>query len=316
MNRRPDFAVDQDRYPGWTPIDDILHTDADVSILYFSQNSVLYPDPIDDPMFSAHRQFRNLPAGTNNTFYGADDFATVVACIDQSQIRNPATGISTPPLGFQRLSVQSVNIGLNPAQIAAAFRLIVPSEQALMFNSVNGLGAMALKAQDFLYVTIGSGLSSNQWQIELRGWFETALAALQASIIDFTSKEIAEISAIGDLSMTNNTTYIQPMCDGQMILAFGDYQSFSMMGIELIIAIGVFIVLLSLVLEHIVAFVQKRCGSKAYKQVLWKTDGVLQQQRLAFECDKVEDWEKKGNSVPVTKLGMVWKTDPLTRITR
>ncbi|EPE34165.1 hypothetical protein GLAREA_07178 [Glarea lozoyensis ATCC 20868] len=299
------FAVEQDRYSGWVPFDDMLHQDADVSVFFLAPNSVLYPDPIDDPLFSAHRQFSNNPPSSNDTYYGSDELVTVVGCIDQAEIRNPLTGVSTAPLGLQRLSNDTFGIGLNPSQVATSFRLIIPSEQALMFNSVNGVGTTALKAQDSLYIMISSGLPSNQWQIELRGWFDTALARMQASAIDFVSKT-EEATSVGKLGFGTSQESTQPMCKNQLVTAIGNYQSFSMMGIEIILAVGLFIVLISFVLERVVGCIHKRWGSHRYKQVRWKADGILQQQRLAFENNKVNGWEKTDDTVPITALGKTW----------
>lgn len=179
-----------------------------------------------------------------------------------------------------------------------------------MYNSVNSLGTMALKAQDKLYITVSSGLPSDQWKIELKGWFDTALAHTQSKMINFASKDMEEVLP-GKLTLMNRDAEVRPMCDNQMIRAVGQYQSFSMMGIEIIIALGVFIVLLSFVLEYIVGFVQTRWGSHAYKQRLWTTDGILQQQRLAFENKNISDWEGMDDAVPVTKQGKIWTSEPL-----
>lgn len=265
-----------------------------------AQNTVSYADPVDDPFFSAHQQF--VISASNSTYYHTDEVASVMACIDQAEIRNPTTGSSTVPSGFQKMRDLIYSIGLNQAQIAVAWRFIIPSENALMFNSVNYLVG-ALKAQDSVFILISSGLPNNQWQIELQGWFDTALARLQGAIVEYVSKDIEGFAPYANLSVLPGDEW---MCENQKIKAVGNYQSFSLMGIEIVAIVGALIILLSFILESIVGFFQKRWGGQGYKQVAWTTDAVLQQQRLAFEQGKAEEWERTDATVPVTKLGNVW----------
>jgi hypothetical protein len=238
-----------------------------------------------------------------------------MACTDQASIRNPNTNISTVLSGLQLLSYQSTLIGLNAAQSAAADRLINPSETALMFNSVNGLQSAALKAQDSLFIIISPGLPDNQWQIELQGWFDTALAQMQSAVVEFIAKDIDGFSPYANLTYGSDAGTVQRMCDNQIILATGSYQSISLMGVEIIVIGGIVILLFSFFLENLVGCCQARCcgGKRQYKRVSWVTDSVLQQQRLATELAGVrkDDWEKIDGEVPVTLEGKKWRSEPL-----
>lgn len=241
-----------------------------------------------------------------DVYYASDNLVSVMGCIDQTQIRDPTTNNTTVLSGLQSLAGQVSNIGLNLAQVATASRFIIPSEQNLMFNSVNGLQTAALKAQDSLFITLSSGLPDDQWQIELRGWFDTALARVQSSMVDFVSKDIAGFAQYANLTVWAGTTNVEAMCDNQKILAIGNYQSFSMMGVEIIAILGTFIIGLSFLLEKIVGFFQKK-GKRKYKQVLWNSDEILQQQKRALSRIGENEWEEKDGDVPVTKMGKVWK---------
>jgi hypothetical protein len=184
-----------------------------------------------------------------------------------------------------------------------------------MFNSVNGLQSAALKAQDSLFIIISPGLPDNQWQIEVQGWFDIALAQMQSAVIEFVAKDIDGFDPYAKLTYGTNATTVQGMCDNQIILATGNYQSFSLMGVEIIVIGGMIILLFSFFLQSLVGCCQGRCcgGRRQYKRVLWATDSILQQQRLATELAGLsrDDWEKIDGEVPVTRKGKMWRSEPL-----
>lgn len=232
-----------------------------------------------------------------------------MGCIDQAQLRDPSTNFSTVLSGFQSMRNQSTSIGFNAAQVATAARFLNVAERSMMFNSVNGLGSAALKAQDRLFVFISSGLPADQWKIELQGWFDTALAAMQAGIIEFVVKDIEQYLPYAALIFTPDRENMLKMCDNQIILNIGSYQSFSLMGIEIIAAVGAFIVILSLVLEGVVGFCQRRWGSQGFKELLWTRGSMLQTYRIAAEAAGIKGWEKLESFVPITSKNKVWKAE-------
>lgn len=48
---------------------------------------------MDDPLFSAHRIFDNPT--TNSTLYISDSLNTVIACVNQYQLRSPSDNLTT-----------------------------------------------------------------------------------------------------------------------------------------------------------------------------------------------------------------------------
>ena len=63
--------------------------DADVNIVYVGKNSVMFLSPVDDLIFSAHKNSTILDSLTltNFTVYYADDPYTSVACTQQVSLR-------------------------------------------------------------------------------------------------------------------------------------------------------------------------------------------------------------------------------------
>ena len=66
--------------PTWTPIDELNRTDADVSVPFLTSNSIIYNEPVDDDLFSAHQ-----PANLTEPSYSPDVEVTAMGCTEQFQ---------------------------------------------------------------------------------------------------------------------------------------------------------------------------------------------------------------------------------------
>jgi hypothetical protein len=296
---------------GWQPIPDLKRTDADISVFFLNQNGIIYPTPVDDPFFSAHRIAKTQAENHIDTYYSTDNLTSVLGCTDQFQFQDPNQNVTTQLTGSLSAYRQVYNIGLNKEQTAAATRLSLLSYDASLFRSVAGISTASLKAQDATYGLLSDGLPDNQWQIEAMGWFETSLATIQDRVNDYAYKDFERIPGTAKLVIPSESPELLAMCDQQIVRNVGSYQSFSMLGVGLIVAIGIVIILLSLCLETVVAFLQGRCCGRTqmYKRKRWQLDSILQQQRLAFQgLGLGDEWFKCEEEVPVTRLGeeFVW----------
>jgi hypothetical protein len=128
-----------------------------------------------------------------------------------------------------------------------------------MFNSVEGMQTVALKAQELVYMLLSPGLPSNQWQIEVGGWFDTALAGLQYLVLSFINKNLDGLASWATVEFPNtNISEHRAMCDQQIMCNIGAYQSFSVLGLGIILGVGVFIIVVNLPVEGCVGWFQKR----------------------------------------------------------
>jgi hypothetical protein len=300
---RPTSAIASDplRATSWQPIPDLDRSDADLSIFFMNQNSVQHTSPVDDPFFAAHRQVRYTPAPGQNanvtTIYLADDLVRVMGCAEQFQVRNPNNGDTTPLTGMYGVLDASQRIDLNDQQKAAVSRLLLSTPDTLMFNSVGSEDI--LKAKDQLQIiTLSSPLPSDQWQIELRGWFETSLAALQDQVIDFVSKNITNLK--GFASVETPSGALADACHNQIVRNRGGFQSFSVGGILIILIVGIIVISISFYLDVAVGKFQRTHHRQEFKAEEWRLDSKYHQQRLAFQGAKLGTWEKENGDVPVT----------------
>jgi hypothetical protein len=289
----------------WDTIPDFTRTDADVSLFFFTANSISYTYPNTDPMFGA-TSFQNLSTPDNPLIlYNPDILLTSIGCTDQYQICNPVEpGPNGEPIWCTSLSgIGPVNnetdkIGLNGYQLATAYTVITAMDEASsIYDAIEGRGSAALKAQNTVFDKIQqAALPNNQWQIEVDGWFAVSLAGLQQALVERALGPTDVLNSGGTIDYPTND-YGKALCKRQMIRNVSGYENFSVLGVAIILVIGGTLVFLGSVLDDAVGLVQKLLG-KHYGLLTWTSDGYLQLQRLAYEGAGYGDWERCADDVP------------------
>jgi hypothetical protein len=296
----------------WLPASALNIQNADVSVAFLAQNSIEYLSPVSDPWFSAH-QLSNLSIPNDPiVLYAPDENLNVMACIDQYQICNPNTSPYTCTIVGSELDMRKgyLEIGLNDYQIATAMRLSFALRLTGTYITLESLGDTALLARDRLTGTFGLRLPDNQWQIEVQGWFETSLAKLQSYMVEWTAN-LADLGPLGSVIVPSPAggpveRASLDMCSNQRIRNTGAYQSFSFLGLMIVIGVGLTIMVLSWTVESCVSFVRSRRphGKHNYREIARIADRKLQLQRQALTgAGYGQGWEHVFDVVPVTTRG-------------
>ena len=280
-------------------------TDADVSLIFFAPNSIGYLAPVEDLWFEATIPF-NISVGTTyETLYYPNYLVNVMGCTDQFQICNPSTECT--PLGskFQLTEYLNENaIGLNAEQMASARRMETFSSYCDTYSTVDNLGDTALYARDYIQGTISQGMPSNQWHTEVEGWFQTNLAKMQAYAIEYAANK-KDLGPYGYIYHPNPDLPIDApwvhQCKNQRIRNSGSYQSFSVLGLVVLLVIGGILIILSLILEPAVRLLRRFTGSGPHREAARIADRKLQLQRMIFEEGGHGVWEKEMDDVPVMR---------------
>lgn len=163
-----------------------------MSLFFIAGNDVTSRLPIHDAVFNMtipeFTLFNNL-TGQNDTIYTSNLYVGVLGCMDQAQFCNPNNGMCTALAAPSALPNNSLHIGLTPVQYESVTRLFWPIARQGHFEApVQVGGAAALKASESLAMaTEQFGLPDNQWEIEVRGWFETLLAHMQQGVLEFAT---------------------------------------------------------------------------------------------------------------------------------
>jgi hypothetical protein len=124
--------------PLWDPIAPLKRTDADVSLHFLGQTSVIYTKPVHDPMFAATTA---IHYSDNDTIWVPDQNVSVLGCIDQYRICNSDRRECTPLSGVIDLYNAITRIGLNDAQSATALRLCNAAQRSPTWLNGFHLGA-------------------------------------------------------------------------------------------------------------------------------------------------------------------------------
>jgi hypothetical protein len=115
-----------------------------------------------------------------------------------------------------------------------------------IFYAVQGRGSAALKAQDTVFTRIQEAkILDNQWQIEINGWFATAMAAMQFALVKKASGPVNIIDSRGSIE-TITIPGGEAICRLQMIRNDSEYQNFSTLGVVIILLVGSILVLVRL----------------------------------------------------------------------
>jgi len=220
---------------------------------------------------------------------------------------NPTTGKCTTAGGYAWLqdSVLTDNTpGFNPAQQAAAGRLIIAIAATGTYSTVQVLGANALWANNLVWDgNLSPGLPDNQWQIEVLGWFQTSLARIQAYVVDFASNagKLGSLGTVVSPYVDRNelSMALQNQCRNQLVQTAGEVQNFHFIGIVIIVCFSATLVLLDFALEPLAGLFCKHMRRDSPTERARQADDKLHLLRMALANGDSGDWELGKGGVPV-----------------
>lgn len=287
--------------------------DADVTLAFLSANSIPFVDPVDDPWYSAHSNpFQatvnasafgdHSESEATGTAYFRDRPVSVLACTEQYQLCAPNSRPECTPLtGIALLGEAMGDLSLSNAQAATA-DVLYGSTYANLYAVISLLGTSSLLARNSKSASIQGSLPSNQWTLEVQSWNQIVLADLQRLVLEYATGP-SNLELLPFLVRPNGSSQAH-LCQNQRARS-GQAQNFSVLAIALILALGMLIICVDLGLHRLVGHVQREKDLKDYRRLAWKSNGLLQLQRLAHEEAGFGTWERCANGVPITAQGEV-----------
>ncbi|KAK5094693.1 hypothetical protein LTR70_003917 [Exophiala xenobiotica] len=279
---------------GWDPIPEINRTDADVALLFLMQNGVSYSEPVDDPIFSAHDVMDLSGYLAGAVYYNTDNYVTTMGCTDQYKICNPENKQCTDLMGIMQIlpwiaENNNDRLNLNTIQQAIAIRLMRSAETSSIGNhNVSRPSEQPVATRDGKLVNQG-------------------LADLQLKVVEYATGPASVVSGSrinqpwnaedGD-SMINIVA--EAMCYSQMIKDTTDTVSFSILGMAIFFSIGGLIILLSLLVDVIVGWIQQRLNIGTHARMCWLLDDKLQLHRHLNQELGHGQWTEDYESIPAT----------------
>ncbi|KAL1616592.1 hypothetical protein SLS54_008327 [Diplodia seriata] len=259
------------------PIAPLRAPSADISLHFLSANAIRFAQPTSDPWFRAAR-----PGASGGAW--SSDYALSSATIDAV------------------LAYPSILRNDDERAFLQWLRRIKDSGWSSPYDLVSVLGVSALRARQTLRWGLQGPLPSDQWQDEVEGWFDMALAGLQLSY-----RETATGPADAGVPVDPQTVG-DKHCGMQKIRS-GAYVNVSAVGLLVIFLVGGVVVMASYVVEPLTACVQARVqrrrggggGGGSYSRLEWVSNDVLQLQRLAHEeLGLGGEWRNCAGAVPTT----------------
>lgn len=283
-------------HPSWLPIDPLNRTDADVSLVMISFNGIFMQEPCDDPIFAAHNR-------VNEIAYLTDNYVGIIGCAEQYMLCDAAGGGTCSPwMGQYQLAdyVDADVLGLNDAQKSTAVRIIWATDVSAVVMAASQTGR-PLEASNTLFQLMQAPLPSNQWQIEVAGWFNTGLAAVQQGIREMV---------VGLPTPVNGTVQQQfndpKSCNSQLTRETQGTKSFSVLGLGLTFGIGLLVMLASISIEPGVRYVRTFRGSPAPELNSWLLNDKLHLHRIACSAHGLGNWSRLGKTIPTTEREDEW----------
>jgi hypothetical protein len=256
-----------------------------------------------------------------------------LGCVDQYRVCNPTNKQCTAFVGSLQLYIAAANLSFNSAQ-QAAFRRIHEANQvagtAMSVGSLGGAGKrlflfvlcfecsrvdnlVALLARETVSDFLSSGLPSNQWTLEVTRWFTTSLAKIQASVVQYASNE-QDLGPYGRIRTSDEATSETPevrnilaqQCGQQRIQSSNEVQSFSVLGLGIVVGSTLLLIVVSLSLDSIVEAIRKLRGDVGPRSMARQADDQLHLLRMSL-VEKTESgltWINGALDTPLTEMAM------------
>ncbi|KAI1279385.1 hypothetical protein F5Y07DRAFT_387531 [Xylaria sp. FL0933] len=266
----------------WFPIRAMNNTHGDGSIIFLSSNNVLFTDPCDDPIFSAH--VPQDEAGL--TWYVEDHLAGVLGCLEQYQMCSATSSTCSAVGGLSDVLLEvTEKMPLNPTQVSTAN---VTANVLRVFGSMpkvtSGNVRHLVAGRTFVVDAIQLPLPSNQWQIEVQFWHSTIMSLIQYGLLQYMVGPNDD--NLQKYVVPPSTSEEQALCKRQRVRISQGFANVSSLGLFFTISLGSVVILLALLLDNIMGCIARLSKGDGKKHRAWIRDDVLHFQRLAYRQEQ------------------------------
>ncbi|KAF2822182.1 hypothetical protein CC86DRAFT_262550, partial [Ophiobolus disseminans] len=263
------------------PLPEMHTVDADLSINALLKNSVVYAQPVEDPIFAAHKPRRaiSLVSNATATYYLSDFPVAVFAC--REQVRRSQTDYPGATL-----------IQLTAIQVLQSSAFIMSTAAALSSGLKAGDG---MQGRKFV-----PSLSNDQWLKELVGWETHVWAGLQHLVADYAIGAAARVPGMTASTRHEMNEGEKALCRSVRMRMSGGFVNINVFALSFIIALTCTFTLVDIVLLRILIYTGKFRRALAPRIERWIQDGVFHLQRRAYEEQEQVEWERLNKEIPVT----------------
>lgn len=198
--------VDWPKYEDFAPIPSLFNPDGMTELIFLSSNGMQFFDKTSDPWYRAITPGDKLRTPFTGDelieVYQPEEAASPMGCVEQFQFCNPSLSSNScgPLASWDDAQLEAAPLfgmttedwanGLDPTAnntIGSRYWWLIQvldSGQTSIHSIVNNLGAEALTSLKYLSDGMMGPLPTNQWQLDVRYWWATYLASLQAAVVN------------------------------------------------------------------------------------------------------------------------------------
>lgn len=287
----------------WAPIAALNTTDADLSMMLVSGNSIRYSNPVNDPIFAAHGP-AIANALINKTVYTSDAAGGVIGCSEQYRICNPVNNKCTPFAGAsQQIDNISPDMDFNLQQLSTTLRITAWFARSDASTVTSTRSGSSLRANEIVDGLFSPGLPSNQWQIEVSAWFDVSLSIIQAGVQSMAANtaNIVPGSTFQTFNSTDGPFY--DFCSSQLVNDSTGTISFSVLGLVILFMLGALVIITALTLDVIVGYIQMVKGKGLHARMEWLVGDKLQTHMMLMRAHNLGQWTNGDIQLIPTTVG-------------
>ncbi|KAL5374349.1 hypothetical protein DPSP01_012021 [Paraphaeosphaeria sporulosa] len=301
----------------WRTLDEMNRTDADVALAFITLNNVLYHNPVNDPLFSAHQEVPYGNGPLSQTEYKSDHLAGALGCAVQHQFcaSKSSSDKSCTSLGA---------LPADDSSLAAQFSDLTGLQQSLMkllwaasfLNDVtNGASSDELLAYGLTMNGLVTELPDNQWAKEVVNWENYAWAGFQIMMSDAAIGPITRTELADSYTNAPATAADSALCQSMRMRKAGGFANVNVFGLAFVLTFSAIISFINFFILRFFIFLKRFRKTLAPRLDRWVNDGIFQLQRRAFEANESTTWIDSEKEIPTTTYATTMSELPTVRRT-
>lgn len=307
--------------PGIIPIRALFNPDGDTMFKVFMPNSVAYDNPVDDPLFSAHKKLLSYDDTQlkNDTIYMSDFLIKGIGCLQQvskhisyancksfwfltlmqfeyCHVRAGKEDFCTPLGGKTDYNFTEFSFPEANEIQRALLQLIVFSSYLYDFAHTDTCQASSLIKRADARI---ESLPDDQWKQEVVGWEKETWAALQILVSQYAIGPKVSDPLADNYWIHPETRAEKTLCGAQKMTKSGDFVNINVFGLSFVIAFSIMVSVLDIMLLKFLVYLSSFRRALAPRIDRWIQDGVWQLQRRAYEGEGHRDWKDLESEIPL-----------------
>ncbi|KAI4607715.1 hypothetical protein J4E80_009456 [Alternaria sp. BMP 0032] len=287
--------------------------ESDIILKQFFGGSLSFEKPINDPLYSSHKEYEKVDFSTGETSirYQADHPSKAVACTQNLQYCHARDGKDdwcTPMEGVPHpLHIEQDFPEANEVQRAILELLI----RSTWLHPTSDVLSCKVNTMISLNEFTVRDIPDDFWKQEVLGWEQETWGALQVMVSRHAiGPEEGDPLADG-YRIEPKTEGEWTLCGAQKMKKTGGFVNINVFGLSFIIAFSVLVAIIDITLLKFLVYLTRFRRALGPRIARWTQDGVWQLQRRAYEGEGHRNWTDLESEIPLMEKGHKLKDLPI-----